>query len=262
MVEGALITGGIMISYWFDYGTFSPSHGLLAPGLAKSATLLTAIPGMSFTAPNQIAWRLPIAFQIVFALIIVCTIMGLPESPRWLILKGRETEAMEVLTALADADENDKFVRNEFQAIKDTVLEQASGTFSDCFAMTRDREFHRVALAYINQMFQQISGINLITYYAATLFGRIGLNDNLSRLLAACNGTEYFLASWIAVALVEKTGRRKLMMFGAGGMSLSMVVLAVTSKYSAKPYMNTGSGIVAAVFLFVFNTFFAIGWLG
>lgn len=118
---------------------------------------------MSFTTPNEISWRLPIAFQIVFAIIIVTGIVGLPESPRWLILKGREDEALEVLAALADAEPTDKFVLNEFQAIKDTVLEQAKGTFKDLFAMTRDREFHRVVLAYVNQMFQQISGINLIT---------------------------------------------------------------------------------------------------
>lgn len=49
------------------------------------------------------------------------------------------------------------------------------------------------------------------------------------------------------------------MMFGAAGMSGSMAILAATSKYSAT---NTGAGITAAVFLFVFNTFFAIGWLG
>lgn len=124
---------------------------------------------MSFTAPNQVAWRLPIAFQIVFALIICCTIMGLPESPRWLILKGREDEALDVLAALADQSSDDKFVRNEFEAIRDTVLEQSKGTFRDLFVMTKDRERHRVILAYVNQMFQQISGKKLSSPLALSL---------------------------------------------------------------------------------------------
>jgi hypothetical protein len=79
----------------------------------------------------------------------------------------------------------------------------------------------------------------------------------MSRILAACNGTEYFLASWIAVFIIEKIGRRKLMLFGAAGQSASMVILAVMTKIG-----GTTPGIVAAAFLFIFNTFFAVGWLG
>jgi MFS family permease len=101
-----------------------------------------------------------------------------------------------------------------------------------------------------------------ITYYAATLFhSRIGLSGFLSRLLAACNGTEYFLASWIAVFTIEKFGRRKLMLFGAAGQAASMAILAASTA-NAVGDQKTKYGIVAAVFLFVFNSFFAIGWLG
>ena len=68
----------------------------------------------------------------------------------------------------------------------------AKGGFSDVFKFNRNRNFHRTVLAYVNQMFQQISGINIITYYAATIFENdIGLSGFLSRLLAALNGTEY-----------------------------------------------------------------------
>ncbi|EXJ73621.1 uncharacterized protein A1O5_03383 [Cladophialophora psammophila CBS 110553] len=232
MVEGALITGGICISYWIDFGA-------------------------SFIQ-NQASWRFPIAFQIVFALIILCFILELPESPRWLILKGREEEAVQVLAALSDRSTQDKFILSEFAAIKDTVLEQEKATFRDLFTMDENRHLHRVALAYINQVMQQVSGINLITYYAATIYqNEIGLSPFISRILAACNGTEYFLASWIAVFIIEKVGRRKLMLFGAVGQSASMIVLAVMTKIGGQ-----GPGIVAAMFLFIFNTFFAVGWLG
>ncbi|KAK5942697.1 hypothetical protein PMZ80_005263 [Knufia obscura] len=232
MVEGALITGGIMISYWLDFA-------------------------LSF-APGQVAWRFPIAFQLVFAIIILTFILELPESPRWLILKGHEDEALNVLGALSDKSPDDHYIQSEFAAIKDTVLLQKDTKFSDMFTMTEDRHFHRVVLAYVNQMFQQISGINLITYYAPYIFeNEIGLSPLISRLLAAANGTEYFLASWIAVFTIEKVGRRKLMLFGAAGMSGSMVILAAMTAIG-----GSGPGIVAATFLFIFNTFFAIGWLG
>lgn len=104
-------------------------------------------------------------------------------------------------------------------------------------------------------------GINIITYYAATIFeNNIHLDGFTSRLLAACNGTEYFLASFIAIFTIEKFGRRTLMLFGATGQSLCMIVLAVTT---APQYAGQrDKGIAAAAMLFLFNTFFAIGWLG
>ena len=231
MIEGALITGGIMISYWIDFG-------------------------LSF-APGSVAWRFPLAFQVVFCVFILCFVMGLPESPRWLILKGHEQEAKEVIAAISDVDINDKFVENEYTAIKDTVLEMSKGKFSDVFARDKNRTLHRTIIAYVNQMFQQISGINLITYYAAKIYSDLGMSPLMSRLLAALNGTEYFIASWPAVFLVERVGRRKLMLFGAVGQAVTMAILAGVNSQEAKPFKIAG-----IVFLFVFNTFFAVGWLG
>lgn len=233
MIEGAMITLGITISYWIDFG-------------------------LLFADPNPVSWRFPLAFQIFFALVILSFVMFLPESPRWLVLRGREHDAQEVLTALLDDAPNSTIVQNELIAIKATVLEMSKGSFSDMFTMTEDRHFHRTMLAYVNQMFQQISGINLITYYIPKLLeDQVGMDAVTSRLISACNGTEYFLASLIAIFTIEHFGRRTLMLFGAAGMSLSMVVLAITASIA-----NTPANIVCCVFLFVFNTFFSIGWLG
>ena len=194
----------------------------------------------------------------MFCLLILLFVLELPESPRWLILKGHEDEALTVLGALSDRPTDDPFITDEFSAIKDTVLEMQKGGFKDLFSRNEDRHLHRTVLAYVNQVFQQITGINLITYYAATIYQQeIKLSPSISRILAAANGTEYFLASWIAVFTIEKFGRRQLMLFGAAGMSFSMIILAVMTKIG-----GTGPGIVAALFLFIFNSFFAVGWLG
>lgn len=137
MIEGSLIVFGVMLSYWLDLG-------------------------FSFLEPSTISWRFPIAFQIVLALFILAFIPGLPESPRWLVLKGREDEALDVLCALSDLPREDKKIQSEFQAVKDTVFEMEKGGFRDCFKFNKNRNFHRTALAYVNQMFQQISGINIM----------------------------------------------------------------------------------------------------
>ncbi|KAI5458084.1 sugar transporter family protein [Mariannaea sp. PMI_226] len=231
MIEGALITGGIMISYWVDFG------------LAY--------------APGSVAWRFPLAFQIVFCLFILAFVMSLPESPRWLILKGRDEEARSVIAAIADLPEDDRYVENEFRAIKEVSAEMSKGSFRDLFACNKNRNFHRTVLAYANQMMQQICGINLITYYAAKIYSDLGMGPTLSRLLAALNGTEYFIASWPAVWLVERVGRRKLMLFGSIGQAVTMAVLCGVGTLD-----NKGAQITGVVLLFVFNTFFAVGWLG
>lgn len=101
----------------------------------------------------------------------------------------------------------------------------------------------------------------------------------MSRLLAALNGTEYFIASIIAIFTIEKFGRRKLMLFGAVGQAFSMAGKCYTRSQNPAYYLLTNepcrivlagttsvngssTGIAAAVFLFVFNSFFAVGWLG
>jgi MFS family permease len=131
MVEGSLIVFGVMISYWIDLG-------------------------FSFLEPSSIAWRFPIAFQIFLAVFILAAIPGLPESPRWLVLKGRNEEALEVLAALNNLPPEDKKVQQEFLAVKDVAFEMEKGGFRECFKFNRNRNFHRTALAYVNQMFQQV----------------------------------------------------------------------------------------------------------
>lgn len=103
------------------------------------------------------------------------------------------------------------------------------------------------------------------TYYATFVFeNSLGFGPDMSRLLAAANGTEYFFAGLIAIPLIERVGRRKLMLFGAFGMMSSMIILAGTSSTATidefgAPVLSTVYGVVATVFLFGFNTFFAIG---
>jgi len=108
----------------------------------------------------------------------------------------------------------------------------------------------------------QTKGINLITYYAAVIYSGLNLSGFLSRLLAALNGTEYFIASWPAVYLVERVGRRKLMLFGAAGQAATMAALAGAASLTGGGNPPKGPSIAVIALLFVFNTFFAVGWLG
>ncbi|KAI0321836.1 general substrate transporter [Amylostereum chailletii] len=236
MIEGTLISFGIMISYWIDFACF-------------------------WAQSSSAQWRVPIALQILLALIMIIGIAGLPESPRWLVKHGRDQEALAVMSALDDKPHTHDDVQLLYYGIRDTVIAEESGAKqTDLRALLTGgpkQNFRRAALGVVVQCFQQITGINLITYYATLLFERLGLSDVNSRIVAACNGTEYFLASLIAIALIDRIGRRKLMLFGAVGQMFTMILLAILGSIN-----NSASQIVSAVLLFVFNSFFAVGWLG
>lgn len=179
------------------------------------------------------------------------------------MLRGREKEARGVLASLDEVPLDDPIIEYKINEIRETLELAAGAKASDMLKQGKERNFHRTALAYIIQMFQQITGINLITYYAATILQEnIGLDALTARIVAAANGTEYFLASFIAVWTIEKFGRRKLMIFGAVGQSICMILLAaLTSPAALKPLAdgtatNKAPAYVAVLLLFLFNTFF------
>lgn len=243
MIEGCLISGGIALSYWLDFAFF-------------------------FVKVGSMDWRFPVAFQILIALIIVAFVLEFPESPRWLVKVGREEDAREVWSALENCGPNDDYINYEIHEVKKNLAaeEQMTSwqTFKLIFTYGERKHFHRACLAFWNQAMQQLTGINLITYYAAKIYqDSLHMDDVVSRALAAANGTEYFMASFIPFWSIERFGRRKLMLFGAIGQACTMGILTGCA-WAADPNNkdNRAAGIAACVFLFVFNSFFAIGWLG
>jgi sugar porter (SP) family MFS transporter len=229
--EVSLIIAGVMISYWIDFG-------------------------FSYAEPNSVAWRFPIAFQLVFSLFILITVMGLPESPRWLMLRNKHEEANATLCTLYDLPHDDTYIVEEMNSIKASLLLAKNVSFFEAFKNGPLRNGTRTAIALSIQILSQLTGINIITYYAATIYeNEIGLSPFLSRILAACNGTQYFIASMFSPLLIKHFNRRSLLMFASAGLATSMAILAVMNAIGGK-----GPGIVAAIFLFVFNTFFGIAW--
>lgn len=234
VTAGTFIAAGLCFSYWMDFA-------------------------FAWLEPSSAAWRIPIAIQLIFLLVAALMLLLMPESPRWLILTGREDEAFRVLSALNDLPRDSHEVRQEFLQIKDAVIEMSKGTFGSAFTMGDYRHIHRTTLAFVLQIFQQMTGINLVTQFLALMFVQLyGYSGWVGRLLAACVGTEFLLASAVPVIGIDRFwGRRSLMMFGASGMCICMAIL------TAMLWLQTTAGdIVSTVFLFAYCTFFAIGWQG
>lgn len=226
-----MVIAGVCLSYWVDFG-------------------------FSYVETSSIAWRFPIAFQIVFALIVLTMVLVMPESPRWLIHKNRVEEAAQVISALYDLPQEHPLVADQLQAIRAVHSVDTQGKLRDMFIQGPLKNRTRMLLGVSLQVASQLTGINIITYYAAVIYqNEIGLSPFVSRLLAAGNGTQYFLASLLSVPIIKYFNRRSVLMFVASGQALSMVVLAIMNCIGGR-----GPGIVAAAFLFVFNTFFGIGY--
>ncbi|KAL4398882.1 carbohydrate:proton symporter [Malassezia pachydermatis] len=285
MIEGSLIALGIMISYWVDFALFWADSAKGFSPLQEGYVKATSI--------DTVSWRFPIAFQLLLILPTFLTIW-MPESPRWLLLRGREEDARKVLSALHERPRHDPIIDTLVDEINEGLALSKDVRFRDLLKQGKSHNFHRTVLGFVVQMFQQITGINLITYYAGTIFqNNMGMTDVTARILAACNGTEYFLASLVAIFTIEKFGRRKLMIFGALGQAFTMAVLTgllsrTALQWDPKPIdeemcsfyrqgrinesiwceqvpgkaRRDGYAVGGVVMLFVFNTFFAIGWLG
>lgn len=236
MISAALNIFGVALSYWVDFGFYF--------------------------VKGSASWRFPIAFQIVFALFMMSVIFLMPESPRWLVKQQRIEEAKEVFAVFEEVDANDAMVLAKVKEIQDVSMKEENGfSLKTLISFGPNKHFHRTMLAAFCQIMQQICGINLITYYAGTIYeDYLNMDPIPARILAACNGTEYFFAACLSYFVIEKIGRRNLMMFCAAGQAGTMAILC-GSAWGANQG-NTSAAISAAVFLFVFNSFFAVGWLG
>lgn len=223
VTEGIFIGAGIALSLWIDFGFY-------------------------FITWSSVAWRFPLAFQIVLSLMVMAFIFTLPESPRWLIKKNRLNEAREILAILEDVHPNSDKINADMEEIQMSLSIAGTGSIWDMLKMGQQRMLHRTLLAATGQMFQQMCGINLITFYATTIFQQdLGLDATKSRILAAAMEICQPLGGFLAFFTIDRFGRRKLMLISAAGMAVSMAVLAGTTSN----VNNQGALTVAVVFLFI-----------
>ncbi|KAL1628603.1 hypothetical protein SLS56_005835 [Neofusicoccum ribis] len=203
-IEGGIIAFGTMIAYWIDYGC---SYG-----------------------SENLSWRFPIAFQVVFGLVLCLFMIGLPESPRWLMTKDRHEEALKVIAALRGLSVDDDETKLQAAIIMDGI--RASGhaggntSYRDLLTGGKTQHCRRMLIGASSQLFQQIGGCNAVIYYFPILFeDTIGESTDLSLLLGGVNMIVYSIFATTSWFLIERTGRRKLFLIGTVGQCLSMVIV-------------------------------------
>ncbi|KAF2738432.1 general substrate transporter [Polyplosphaeria fusca] len=229
--------------------------------------------GFSFVS-HSAAWRVPLALQFLFIFILFATVPWLPESPRWLMAKGRVEEADKILADLENTDVSDPLIITQSKDIQWAVQYERDNAVR-WVDLLRGRTgnnggthtLRRLFLGMGTQAMQQLSGINVTSYYLPTvLIESVGLSNNLARLLAACNSVSYLLFSLIGIPNVERWGRRKMMMYAAAGQFFCYTIITICIRYNE----DTGLGVQTRQawakgsigFFFLYYVFFGIGWQG
>ncbi|KAI9930832.1 hypothetical protein MW887_011590 [Aspergillus wentii] len=225
--------------------------------------------GFSFVG-GAVAWRFPIAFQFIFIIILFGTVPWLPESPRWLLSHGHDVEAIQVLAALENKPVNDPFIstlRNEIEySIHYERENEVSWTdlINPWKTSTSDtKTFRRLLLGAGTQFMQQFEGINIMSYYLPTvLMDSVGLSNRMARLLTAVNAISYLIFSSVAVLLIERLGRRGLMLLSTFGQFVSFLIITIMLRYAENHGTGEKFASESVAFFFTFYISFGLGMLG
>ncbi|KAF8525400.1 general substrate transporter [Gautieria morchelliformis] len=256
------ITFGIMISFWADYG----------------ANFI----GGTGDGQTEVAWRLPLALQLIPAITLGVGILFMPFSPRWLINQGRDEEALTVLSNARRLPRENELVQIEYLEIKAQHLfdvEVSREQFPDFqdggWSSSLRLGIHgylnllsnrslllRVVIAGAVMFFQQWTGVNAILYYAPTIFQQLGMTGNTTSLLATgVVGIAMFLATIPAVIWIDRLGRKPVLISGAFVMAACHIIIAIlTALYFDSWSSHVVAGWVACGLVWLFAIAFGFSW--
>lgn len=227
---------------------------------------------------KQSDWRFSLGIQAVLSFFLLLGLFALPESPRFLISKQRIDEARSVLKRLRQSIQvgqrlksvrlrSDGSESHEYESITNIDLEildvetelstyQYQNYSSWLDLITHKPYLFPLTIGILLQFFQQFSGINAIMYYAPTIFSTIQIDRQVASVFT---GLVNWLSTFIAVVLIDRVGRRPLLLYGGLAQAIACFIVAILL-YAADPQQSHASaaGVLSMICLFIFN--FAYSW--
>jgi len=202
------------------------------------------------------SYRIPIAVQFAWAIIMVTGCLFLPETPRYCIKKGNPENAARSLSKLRRLDVEHPALLEELAEITanhEYELSLGKATYIDCF---RGNLGKRLATGCLLQALQQLTGVNFIFYYGTSFFQNSGIkNPFVVSLITSCVNVG---STFPGLYLVEKWGRRNLLLFGAIGMAVCQFIVAITGTVAGIDNLPAQKALIAFVCIYIF--FFACSW--
>ena len=192
-------------------------------------------------------WRWMLGIVALPSLIYSILILFVPESPRWLMVhRGDDKRAREILT-ISDPEGVDEAMLHLRRSIDEDKQRESLSAF-----LTRPFS-PPILLAFIIAVFNQLSGINAIIYFAPRVFELAGIGKDAAFLQSAGIGLVNLVFTMLGLYLIDRLGRKKLMLFGSIGYIISLIAVALAFQFE---YLD---GLIVPVLLFIFIASHAIG---
>lgn len=207
------------------------------------------------------AWRWMFWLQAIPAAIYFIGLLFIPESPRYLVLKGRDDRAREVCARLFGSDVGDRKVTEIRESLaKDHHKPKLSDLIDKTTGKIRPILWTGIGLA----VFQQLVGINVVFYYGATLWQAVGFTEDNALQINILSGVLSIAACLFTIAVIDKVGRKPLLLVGSAGMTLTLAVVA----FAFSRAVGTGTdvslpapyGLVALIAANLYVIFFNLSW--
>ncbi|RFU26077.1 hypothetical protein B7463_g10261, partial [Scytalidium lignicola] len=231
--------------------------------LLIAGLVIASLINLGFTYANQdkdVIWRFPLAFQCFFAFVTIGLVSFMPESPRWLVLKDRTDEARQVIARLFAKPQDSQEVNDSLALIVDAVewerMEQKPG-LREVFSGGRQQTFRRILLGAGPSFMQQVGGTNVIAYYLpVVLVNSFGYSARFALVLSVVDFILFGVWAFVGTLLVDRVGRKILLMIGAFGQSVCFGMAALGLSYGTKPM-----GAFAVSWIFIFYVFQGTSYL-
>ncbi|MFN3559985.1 MAG: sugar porter family MFS transporter [Brevundimonas sp.] len=231
-------------------GAFVANYALAATAGGSTADFWLGFP----------AWRWMFWLQVIPAAIYLLALLAIPESPRFLVVKGRDAEAEAVLSKLFGPGAGARKVAE----IRASLTADHKPKLSDVLDPVSKKVRPILWAGLILAVFQQLVGINIVFYYGATLWQSVGFSENDALLINIGSGALSILACLAAMAVIDRIGRKPLLLIGSAGMTVTLAILAWCFSQAqiidGAPHLPGSVGPIALVAANAYVVFFNFSW--
>jgi len=232
-------------------GAFVANYALAATAGGSTADFWLGFP----------AWRWMFWMQVIPASIFLLTLLLIPESPRYLMVKGREAEAEAVLTRLFGQDEARRKVAEIRQSL---AADHHRPRFRDLLDKVTGKVRPIVWTGIGLAVFQQLVGINIVFYYGAVLWQSVGFSEDDALKINILSGSLSILACLATIMLIDRIGRKPLLLIGSAGMAATLAVMAwafsTASMVDGAIHLSDQAGLAALISGNLYVIFFNLSW--
>jgi SP family sugar:H+ symporter-like MFS transporter len=209
---------------------------------------------------NIAAWRWMFWVELIPALLFVVGVMFIPESPRYLVAQGKLKQAKTIFAKISSEN-----IAQQVSEVQRSLHSEKKPSIADLFIAGQKKIHPIIWVGVALSVFQQFVGINVVFYYGAELWRAAGFDESQSLLINVITGTTNILSTFIAIALVDKVGRKPLLITGSIGMFISLAALtfifgSADIDQSGQLALTNTMGTLALVMANLFVVFFGLSW--